>query len=289
VSRKIIVHAHIFKNAGSTFEWSLNRNLRKKFEIIRKKPSLWNDSNELNRIIDNNRQLTAISAHWVNLNHINDWQFDVIPYLLLRNPLERIKSVYNFEKTQYENETKSAKMAKKYSFAEYVEWSMGNPRHFVLQNYQTRFLSGDLVGEISEQTLNSALRQATLIPTIGCVDKYDESMVVLEEALIKEDYHLDLSYVRRNSSQDTQLTVQDKISMLRTELAGLYHDIENDNKYDQILYQNAQENLSTQINQIKDFDQKLDEFRDRCALVSKGEKMQSKPKFSKLKKIFSLK
>jgi hypothetical protein len=289
VSRKIIVHAHIFKNAGSTFEWSLNRNLRKKFEIIRKKPSLWNDSNELNRIIDNNRQLTAISAHWVNLNHINDWQFDVIPYLLLRNPLERIKSVYNFEKTQYENETKSAKMAKKYSFAEYVEWSMGNPRHFVLQNYQTRFLSGDLVGEISEQTLNSALRQTTLIPTIGCVDKYDESMVVLEEALIKEDYHLDLSYVRRNSSQDTQLTVQDKISMLRTELAGLYHDIENDNKYDQILYQNAQENLSTQINQIKDFDQKLDEFRDRCALASKGEKMQSKPKFSKLKKIFSLK
>jgi hypothetical protein len=289
VSRKIIVHAHIFKNAGSTFEWSLNRNLRKKFEIIRKNPSLWNDSNELNRIIDNNRQLTAISAHWVNLNHINDWQFDVIPYLLLRNPLERIKSVYNFEKTQYENETKSAKMAKKYSFAEYVEWSMGNPGHFVLQNHQTRFLSGDLIGGISEQTLNSALRQTTLIPTIGCVDKYDESMVILEEALIKEDYHLDLSYVRRNSSQDTQLSVQDKISMLRTELAGLYHDIENDNKYDQILYQNAQENLSIQINQIKDFDQKLDDFRDRCALASKGEKTQYKSKFSKLKKIFSLK
>jgi hypothetical protein len=114
-------------------------------------------------------------------------------------------------------------------------------------------------------------------------------MVILEELLVKENYHLDLSYVRRNSSQDTQLSVHDKLSTLKSELGGLYHDLEKDNQYDEILYKNAQDNLTIQISQTKNFDQKLENFRDRCALASKGENLQYKSKFARLKKRFSLK
>lgn len=261
----ILVHSHIFKNAGSTFESSLERCFGDRFKLIRKQPTLWREPDLLASLLENIDNVAAISSHTVNLQHMQQWPFQVVPFLILRNPLDRVKSVYNFERKQVLHPTRSAKQAQKLSFPEYVTWSLNDPRHFVISNHQVRFCSGrhqsDLSLEERYQTATSLIDQ---LPVAGLVEYYDETMVLLEEHLASQGINADLSYIQHNQTQDKSLSLERRVEETKKQLGGVFEQLLSENQLDLALHQYAQQRLEKQIQQQADFEKKLQKFRVRC-------------------------
>ena len=98
-----------------------------------------------------------------------------------------------------------SKAAKSKSFRDYVEWRMQPSITHTIRNYQTLYLAGNhglaSEAEISTHYFNDALDAVRGDALIGLVERYDESMVVLEENLKGSFANIDLSYVVQNASE----------------------------------------------------------------------------------------
>lgn len=265
-NRTLLVHAHIFKNAGRTLDKSLKDQLGGGFSVIRNNQSLRKNPNTLNKIVSENEELTAVSSHKINLQHMHDWEFDCIPFIMIRHPLERVKSVYNYNRLKPARKTKSAIAAKNLSFPEFVQWILKAP-NFVVRNHQIRFCTGNINEELTEESIQSAMDLIDKIPVTGCVDQYDESVVLLEDSAMNQGINLDLSYLRRNQTQNPELSVHEKLESIREELGSVYAQIEEENRLDLQLYENAKAILNDRISSDENFEQNMDNFRSRCRKI----------------------
>ena len=161
--RTVIAHGHIFKNAGTTFDWALEKNFGKSFCDHREdKPMRQQGASYLTQYLLDNPQINAISSHHLCETSTID-EIDIIPVFLLRHPIERILSVYTFEREQ-KSSSPGAKAAKKYNFKDYVQWRMDPEVNRTIRNYQTSYLAGDQTRKTSKactlNVFNAALNKA---------------------------------------------------------------------------------------------------------------------------------
>lgn len=199
MDRDVIVHVHIFKNAGSSFDDALLNFFNNNFVDHREDEALKKGKMAyLTKYLDDHPNIKAFSSHSVYFIPTNTEKFRFHPIYFLRNPIERIRSVYDFEKKQLPAITQGAIKAKKLNFKEYVAWYMQHDSPATIRNLQTIFLSGGK--NDFERAFKSALNNLKKTQCIGIVDRYDESMVVFEDYL--RDYFpgIDLSYIRRNTT-----------------------------------------------------------------------------------------
>ena len=95
--RNVLLHYHIFKNAGTTFERVLDENYGDghitfdgpfSFSVI--------NQDQLSTIIQRHPNAVACSSHQIHLPPPSATQFRPIPVVFIRNPLLRIRSVFLF-------------------------------------------------------------------------------------------------------------------------------------------------------------------------------------------------
>ncbi|RLA55301.1 MAG: hypothetical protein DRQ98_05595 [Gammaproteobacteria bacterium] len=274
--RHIILHGHIFKNAGTTFDWSLKKNFGKSFldhrqdELMRK-----NGRAHLAQLLSDESGLCAISSHHMTKELPELPEVNFIPVHLLRHPIERIRSVYDFERKQ-RGVTPGAKAAKSKSFKEYVEWRMRQDVSRTIRNYQTAYLAGHHrrstdVNIISRHFVD-AVEMVTNVSLVGLVERYDESMVVLEDALRAYFPEIDLSYVAQNVSARKSAQSGDggATEEILGELGSLQKTVIDENSFDLALYQVARVRLQARIDSTEGFAEKLREFCERCSKQSRG-------------------
>lgn len=214
-------------------------------------------------------ELCALSSHHMtnDLPVMPTIQF--IRVCLLRHPIERIRSVYDFERTQ-EARTPGAKAAKSMDFRDYVQWRMLPQVAHTIRNYQTLYLAGahGLADEreMAVRFLPDALEVARGDALIGLVERYDESMVVLEDSLADYFPGIDLSYVAQNVSKVKRQknTAQDPVARTLQELGDLQRTVIDKNSFDLALYQVVSERLDGRIQAVEHFDKKLANFQKRC-------------------------
>ena len=141
--RPLILHGHLFKNAGSTFDWSLRRCFEDSFLDHRDDESMREGGNEfLKSLILKNPGLIAISSHVMPLMHSYPTGIKIIPIYFLRHPLLRVRSVYEFELRQLPAITPGAIEAKNRSFGEYIAWRLDEKVGAIIRNYHSRYLGG---------------------------------------------------------------------------------------------------------------------------------------------------
>jgi len=98
--RTFIAHGHIFKNAGATFDWALGRNFGEGFCDHRDDERMrLEGAPYLVQYLQDNPHIDAISFHHVCVTSGIEG-IDIVPVYMLRHPIERIVSVYNFERKQ---------------------------------------------------------------------------------------------------------------------------------------------------------------------------------------------
>ena len=274
--RSLILHSHLFKNAGSTFDWSLRRCFEDNFLDHRDDEGMREGGNEfLKSLILKNPKLMAISSHVMPLIHSYPTEINIIPIYFLRHPLLRVRSVYEFELRQLPAITPGAIEAKNRSFKEYIAWRLDEKVGAIIRNYHSRYLGGlrrrgpSAKGDKEDfETALQTLSQTTIAPI---VEHYDSSMIILEEALKPLFNSIDLSYVPQNvlQKEDKEITLDEKLLELKHDLGELYDDLVAVNRFDLLLYEAGIKLLYSQKEKIPQFENKLCDFNHRCECLKK--------------------
>ena len=268
--RHVILHGHIFKNAGTTFDWSLRKNFGDSFLDHRQDQLMRQDgSAHLQQLLLDKQQLKAISSHHMTQALPEMPQVRFTQIYLLRHPLLRLRSVYDFERKQ-RGATPGSKAAKSKSFRDYVEWRMQHNVAHTIRNYQTLYLAGH--HGLADDDAMSSKYFPRAIAAIGgeqmvcVVERYDDSMVLLEESLRQYFPDIDLAYVPQNVSRSKgrKASAEGVVAGTLDELGSLQKTAIDSNSYDLALYQLALSRLEARISAIEGFKIKLADFRERC-------------------------
>ncbi|MDG3040952.1 sulfotransferase family protein [Roseicyclus marinus] len=171
--RTIILHYHLFKNAGTSVDAILKRNFPGKW-VTREFPAMGGNNTPLVEAwIRETPEAIAYSSHTMMgpIPQIDGVR--VISFLLLRDPIERIKSAYRFERTQTAD-TWGARLAKEHDFEGYVRARLARPGDRQCRNFQTYRLASLMPGEGTE--LDRAKRALKALSVVGRVEAFDVAM-----------------------------------------------------------------------------------------------------------------
>jgi hypothetical protein len=233
----VLIHQHIFKNAGTTLGSILSRELKDGFGSLEFDKGDISDESLLQLLRDKN--LRGLTSHTVlgMRNHP-----DIISVILLRDPFKRQLSAWEFE----------CHVQKKSNLA-FEEW-INSPER---SDIQTRFLSGK--GACLDP-MELRVRVATSNNIfLGLADDFDETMVALEYFLNARQICFDLSYYE---PQNVALAPRDpRIVELQREV----YQKSNLDKLDKALLVGLNPHFEMRKRSVPDFQARLDSFRNRCA------------------------
>lgn len=198
-NRPLLIHYHIFKNAGTSFEWSLAQSMGTGFRKL-DSPIRGGivSARDIARFAADNPEVKAISSHQAILPAPKIRGRNIITSILIRDPIARVRSIYAFERWQ-EVPSPGAIKAKELDFKGYVEWRLRTiPEVFC--NYQVLFCSrtgpGDL--KVTRLQLEQAIMNLDDIDIVGTVERYDEWLLLAQSILSEAFVDLSLSSSRQN-------------------------------------------------------------------------------------------
>jgi len=178
--RTIILHYHLFKNAGTSVDAILKRNFGDRW-VTREFPGTGGSNTALvEQWIRDTPEAVAYSSHTMLGPIPQVAGVQVISLMLLRDPIERIKSAYRFERTQ-NADTWGAQLAKEHDFEGYVRARLARPGDRQCRNFQTYRLASLVPGEGPE--LERAKQAMEALTVVGRVEAFDEAMGRLAEAV----------------------------------------------------------------------------------------------------------
>ena len=133
--QNILVHFHIYKNAGTSIDYSLSRSFGASSTTFEPKDVAGVlDAHGLALFLADRPAIRAVSSHievpYLRLAHC-------MPIIMLRHPIERARSVFQFDRRDV---TQHNHAAARGSFAEYVDWALDAPDGQI-RNYQVYHLS----------------------------------------------------------------------------------------------------------------------------------------------------
>ncbi len=230
--RNVLLHYHIFKNAGTTFERVLDENYGDahikfdgpfSFSVI--------TQDQLSTIIQHHPTATACSSHQIHLPAPSAVSFRPIPVVFVRNPLLRIRSVFLFDKSRAEKASEQVPLSDPLAgFEEWVAQKLSGDKNLLqISNLQTNMLGRcyNLLPKAEEREgrvefdLQLAINHLSLVPCLGRVEYFDIDVSSFTETLAKLD--LPFVYQKRGaenvSSPDYQNTVEERLRAMEHSLS----------------------------------------------------------------------
>lgn len=179
-NRMIILHYHLFKNAGTSVEAVLKRNFADRW-VSREFPSNGGNNTDLVEAwIRDTPDAIAFSSHTM-LGPIPKIDgVEVTSLMLLRDPVERIRSAYRFERVQ-QADTWGAQLAKTHDFEGYVSARLARPGDRQCRNFQAFRLASLVPGEGHER--DRAIAALSRITVVERMEAFDKSMHRLAGAI----------------------------------------------------------------------------------------------------------
>ncbi|MFC0342332.1 hypothetical protein [Paracoccus niistensis] len=97
--RTVILHYHIYKNAGTSFDHVLTHNFGGRHELFDGPFSFFTiDQDQLDRIIMRRPNAVAFSSHQIVLPAPSSLDYRALAAIFVRNPFLRIASIYRFKR-----------------------------------------------------------------------------------------------------------------------------------------------------------------------------------------------
>lgn len=161
-----IVHYHIFKNAGSSVDASLQRSFGEAWSSFEGAHAhAIQSSEQLRRFMLANPSLRAVSSHLAR----PPLPFDnSLPVVFIRHPLLRAYSVYLFSRR--DPTQPFAEAALNSGFADYIRWALREePGSIVVRDYQVVHLS------------SASWRSDSILNARACEPDLDDACVLLDQ------------------------------------------------------------------------------------------------------------
>jgi hypothetical protein len=267
--RHIILHHHIFKNAGTTLDFSLAAQFGTAFMHLE------NAGNPVDEImlaafLDRYPDISAISSH-----QLSDTSFEPVlrargyrafNLAMIRRPLPRLLSVYKFLK-RHKSSDALGSLASRLELQPFIQTLIDNYPHFI-DNAQVNILAnyGFYRCAVSDNDLQKAWARYRLFSLCAPVERYDEAMVVLEyfNSPVYAPQGLNLAYIRQNTSEP--LASEGELNEMID--AQSYNWLERLNRFDERLWRFANIELDRRISLIPNFSHRLAAFQDRCGQLN---------------------
>ncbi|MFT6051615.1 MAG: hypothetical protein ACI9B9_001258 [Halioglobus sp.] len=265
--RSVVLHAHMFKNAGTTLDWSLNRCFGSRFVDHRDDKAMRESRGYIATYLAENTSIEALSSHWPPVPAPEVPGINVQMLMLLRNPLERSLSVYNFERSQPSVDSPGILKAKNLSFAQYIQWRLEPGTGPVVKNFHTRYCSGNYFGNDLDELYELAIGNLDNIPAVGLVDRYAESMVLFEYILQNTHPNIDLSWRSQNVSQTATVSTVRRIDSIAEELGDTFDALVKANEYDLRLSDYIQAKMDKALAMIPNLPDRLESIHNRNRLL----------------------
>ncbi|WP_346839863.1 sulfotransferase family 2 domain-containing protein [Microbulbifer sp. SAOS-129_SWC] len=241
--RYVIAHGHMFKNAGTSFDSALRSAFgeegfldHRDDESMRKGGVAY-----LNKFLSANSQIKAISSHHLCSPLPAEAEVSYLPVYFLRDPIERVVSVYNFERKQPISSLGS-KMAKELGLLDYVRWRLQPDVPPTIRNFQTLFIGesrewkrGVEAGQGSLDVAMGVLQSERT--AFGLVDAFPESFDRIMSQLARYFPGVQFTYQTRNVSSD--LDAEEKKQQSYKLLEPVMGELIQENIYDIALYEFA--------------------------------------------------
>ncbi len=245
--RKVLVHYHLFKNAGTSVDQCLNSSFGESWKAFDPPPNRgMYTSNEFEKIIKSNPDIVAFSSHClvppVRLNDI-----EVSPIIILREPISRIMSAFKFE-WGVQNEAPKTDN----DLVAYVEKKFSMRRRNAIENFQTMRLA---VTDPSatypcnqlcdDEIYDNACQFIDSLPAFGLVEKFPESIEWLQSTYVNDFPKLELQPVSTNVTRTADLSLSDIHQQIENTVGSkLYAEIVARNLLDIRLYAYASQRFS---------------------------------------------
>jgi hypothetical protein len=245
--RNVIVHYHIFKNAGTTVDAILHANFPATNGAVEGKYP-WDTltNQDLLDFILANPRLDVISSHQARFPLPQHPNLRVHPIVFLRHPIDRVESVYHFERQQAPDSlSPSVRIAQNTDLKGFVEWGLSDQGTAVFRNFQTIHIAGrqrDMrrarASHADYLVASSRLRE---LPFVGIVDRFEDSAIALQRKLRSNFPAIDCSArAVLNRSEGRADSLSARIERIASDLGDtLFDHLLSQNRFDLDLYMQA--------------------------------------------------
>lgn len=178
--RTIILHYHLFKNAGTSLDRILQRNFGPGW--VTREFTGQNNTQAVTDWIREMPQAVAFSSHTMMGPLPRIPGVRIVSVMLLRDPLERIRSAYRFERRQ-EADTFGAVLAKHTDLEGYVKVRLALPHDRQCRNFQTWRLASLEPGPAPAPEPDRALAALERLSVVGLVREFGAAVAALRAEL----------------------------------------------------------------------------------------------------------
>ncbi|MEA1051637.1 sulfotransferase family 2 domain-containing protein [Lamprobacter modestohalophilus] len=239
-NRDIILHYHLFKNAGTSLDYILKTNFKNRW-YTHEGVSMgggW-QAQAVGDYLLKHPDLVVLSSHTALLPPPKLPNITIYPIIFIRHPLDRIRSVYRFERKQ-DADTAGARMAKETDLAGYIKWRLGLKGDRAIRNFQTHRLAFAVPEMIDGQRLNEHERAARALhelPFVGVVEQFDTSLRRLEAWLKPFFPEIKFQPQKLNVTQERDLSMEQRLEQIKNEVgAEIFEELQRANSLDLQLY-----------------------------------------------------
>lgn len=217
--RPLVLHYHLFKNAGTSLDRTLRANFGATWDAYEGERRELRPA-ELREYLAGRPWIAALSSHKALLPAPDLPGVEVIPVIFLRHPLDRIRSIYEFERRQ-QADTDGALAAKRLDLPGYVSWRLDRKGDRAIADFQTyRLAQGGAGPDEAAQALDAV---ATL-PFVGLVEAYDVSLQRLQALLAPHFPRINLAVFHVNVTEGERVPMDERLAQLEARLGEELYD-----------------------------------------------------------------
>jgi hypothetical protein len=219
VQPPLVLHYHLFKNAGTSVDEMLKQNFGARWEEKEfATPVARSNVAIVEAYLKGRPDLRAFSSHTATLPLPQLGGREVFPIIFLRHPVSRLKSAYEFERKQ-DADTFGARLAKQHDFPGYLRALLALSNHRQARNFQTYRLALGRPGQDGGE-LNRARAMLAALPFCGLVEEYDKSMARLESLLTPVIPEFRAIAMRKNVTKSDGPALNEKLEQIAKELGA---------------------------------------------------------------------
>ncbi len=252
--RSIIIHYHLFKNAGSTIDDMLMKAFGTEWlSYDGNDPAGRITTCQLTECILRNPLVKAISSHQALLPMPIIENITILPIFFLRHPLDRVRSVYAFERRQGIESgpiSKGAEHAARLCFKDYLRWRLDSSENGVVHNFQTLNLNYEQCKSgISHDKYRKAIEQLKNLKVFGLVERFDESIDLFAHFFDSYNHSFNTDFEIMNQTNKREANLNDRLLTMERDLGeATWIEIQERNYWDLLLYDDANDIFTNLIN-----------------------------------------
>ena len=236
--RHVILHYHLFKNAGTSLDHILKQNFKHGWHEHEGPGPGWR-AEDVTSYLQQHPEIVVLSSHTALLPQPVLPDTTIYPIIFIRHPLDRIRSIYEFERKQIAD-TEGARMAKETDMTGYIKWRLhrkGDRSIRDFQSYRIAFATPLSIDGIKLNEQERTVKAIATMPFIGVVERFDESLAQLQAWLKPIFPHINFRPTKANVTQRTELSLQERLDAMKIEIGeDLYEELVKANAGDLSIY-----------------------------------------------------